>query len=430
MLERKPQINDHFTMRKFFLIFLAFCLTSFVKGQDNIKKYVQENAIEISTIEPDSTSFSDLEKIGAAIGNAKVVMLGEQDHGDAPTFLAKTRLIKYLHEKKGFNVLAFEADFFELNYGWQFVESGKISSDSLIKKSITALWTNCKACNDLFYQYIPSTLKTDKPLQLTGFDLHMNFVNLFPLLDSVLLNLKLPITELPEYHSHIFPLITTWYKNTKDSIANKRVVDYLLEIKSQMLKKLRADNFWVMVVNNLIQANIEFNNWKKDYWKDMNTRDRQMALNLKWLNEVKYSKDKIIVWAHNYHVSKYSGHYPEEFLNAAKTMASVFTEDSTTLKNTYIIGFTSYEGTAGRLYSKIYKVDKPKKNSFENWIDKKYNYAFVDFKKYNSTNSNNQDNFFMSGAIKGNWYHKNQKAQWNHIFDGVFYIKEMYPCQK
>lgn len=75
-------------------------------------------------------------------------------------------------------------------------------------------------------------------------------------------------------------------------------------------------------------------------------------------------------------------------------------------------------------------MDKPGKNGFENWIDKNYEFAFVDFEKYNLSNSNNNEDFFMSGAIKGNWYHKNQKAQWNHIFDGVFYIKEMYPCQR
>src|SRR5689334_22673852 len=96
---------------------LGLIMAMGAEGQTNFKKYTQENTIQITSINPDSFFNSDLEYIGKAIGNSKIVMLGEQDHGDAPTFLAKTRIVKYLHEKKGFNVLAFESDFFGLNYG-------------------------------------------------------------------------------------------------------------------------------------------------------------------------------------------------------------------------------------------------------------------------------------------------------------------------
>jgi erythromycin esterase-like protein len=41
-------------------------------------------------------------------------LLGEQNHGDAPALFAKTKLVKYLHEKHGFNILAFESDFYGL----------------------------------------------------------------------------------------------------------------------------------------------------------------------------------------------------------------------------------------------------------------------------------------------------------------------------
>ena len=422
--------NDCLHSKSKLLVLTLFLFASnYLFAQEQIKKYIVANTIKIETIQPNSTDFSDLQAIGDAIGDAKIVMMGEQDHGDAPTFLGKTRLIKYLHEKKGFDVLAFENDFFSTNYNWTFVKSGKLSVDSFIKTNISATWARCTACDPLFKEYLPSTLISDNPLEISGFDMYMNTRKLLPKLDSIIKNLRLPVTQTADYASQIFPKISSWYMNTKDSVANKEVNDYLLLIKNQLLAKLSEDDFWIRCVDNLIAENKKFNNWRQNYFKDINTRDRQMAANLKWLAEVKYPNSKIIVWGHNYHISKYSGHYPEKFLNGQNTMGSVFTEDTSIMKKTYILGFTSYEGTAGRLFfGKIYKVDKPKTNSLENWINKKYNFAFVDFKKYNTANPLGNEAFNMSGATKGNRYHSSQSGIWNRIFDGVFYIKEMYPC--
>jgi hypothetical protein len=111
-------------------------------------------------------------------------------------------------------------------------------------------------------------------------------------------------------------------------------------------------------------------------------------------------------------------------------MGTVFTSDSAWLNRTYIIGFTSYEGTAGRLTVPEYKVDKPERNGFENWIDPKLDYAFVDFRKFNASAPDANENFYMAGAIKGGQYHKDMMACWNYVFDGVVFIRKMYPCRK
>ena len=122
-------------MKRLFL--LTLIISSFqAYGQNKIKDFVEKNTNIIKTIEPDSLNFADLEVFGEAIGDSRIVMLGEQDHGDAPTFLAKTRLIKYLHEKKGFNVLAFEEDYFALNEGWDRLEKQKIKIDTFLRKNI------------------------------------------------------------------------------------------------------------------------------------------------------------------------------------------------------------------------------------------------------------------------------------------------------
>jgi hypothetical protein len=35
----------------------------------------------------------------------------------------------------------------------------------------------------------------------------------------------------------------------------------------------------------------------------------------------------------------------------------------------------------------------------------------------------------MSGAIIGGADHRNEMAEWTNVYDGVFYIKNMYPCK-
>ena len=432
------------------LTLLIFFLKSSIGfSQSAIEKYVKENTSEVKSVNPDSLDFTDLESIGNAIGNSKIVMLGEQDHGDATTFEAKTRLIKYLHEKKGFNILAFESDFFALNEGWEHLEKTQSSIDSFLKSNIFPIWTYCDACNNLFYHYIPETFQKGNPLNVSGFDSQLLFVytlnNLLYLLDSVAKSLDIS-GNIFETTTQIINLLYFTENNRKENsdevnnftkktlspeAFNKRD-ELMISLKEKMLKQLPSNDFWIHVVENLRmynqQYNYEINKVKeinagqKDYW---NTRDNQMALNLKWLSEIKYPNEKIIVWAHNGHVAKY-GNMKKKFYEQFHTMGSEFTSDSLLENKTYVLGFTSLRGTAGRINQKQYQIPKPKKSCFEKWINESTNYAFIDFGNYNSSNKSNLEEFYMAGSIYSK--HEWNEAHWTEIFDGVFYIRDMTAC--
>ncbi len=88
----------------------------------------------------------------------------------------------------------------------------------------------------------------------------------------------------------------------------------------------------------------------------------------------------------------------------------------------YILGFTSYQGTAGRIGRNPYNVSS-RKNSFEGWLNPLYKYAFVDFSRFNQLYPGADEDFFMSG-----FGHGNMPGKWNHVFDGMFFIRDMYPC--
>jgi erythromycin esterase len=417
---------------KLIAILIFSASTYAVRGQSLLETYVQANTHPIFTIELDNSDFSDLEAIGAAIDSSRIVMLGEQDHGDAPGYFAKVRLIKYLHEKKGFNVLAFENDFFNTNYGWQLFKEGKTDIASFIKYKVSINWSVCGKESPFFEGYLLSTLKTNSPIEITGFDNRTATPQTLPVLDSVLRNLQIPLTEPSEYEVSVLPLLKSWYTHTDDSVAMNKIIDYYSIIRSQLLQKLPQDNFWIITVENLISQMRQYKDINKDQWqnyRDRNIRDKQMAVNLRWLSQVKYATQKIIVWTHNYHVSKYAGHYPESYLKDAMTMGTYFTNDSSLLKQTYIVGFTSYSGTAGRFNSKPYKTQKARSDGFESWINNGYKYAFVDFQKFNNLNRGYHKPFYMKCAMTSP-FHRNARAEWNKIFDGVFYIKHTYSCDE
>jgi erythromycin esterase len=59
------------------------------------------------------------------IGDSRIVMLGEISHGDGTTFLAKSRLIKLLHQQMNFDVLVFESGFYDMSKVWESIQQGQ-----------------------------------------------------------------------------------------------------------------------------------------------------------------------------------------------------------------------------------------------------------------------------------------------------------------
>ena len=393
--------------------------------QNPVKQYVQENFQPVASISPDSTDFSDLEAIGKAIGEARVVMLGEQDHGDAPTFLAKRRLVKYLHEQKGFNVLAFESDFFALNEGWDRLPKQEDSIQQFLSSNIFAIWTKCVQCEELFNTYIPATFQTPAPLQVTGFDSQFpgrfSFRWLRPYVDRYLREKRIAFVQSSWYSGFFLPNLDSTFTKVNPFTA-KRLVAMVDTILTQ-LKDVPPDEYGKMVILNLREFFEQTQHFNLNFKLVNEVRDLRMAQNLHWLVNQKYKNEKIIVWAANYHVLKGANESFAEEKMKRGTMGGYFTKDTTMAWQTYILGFTSKRGTAGRIRTDHYQVEPPKEDGFESWIGNDLPYGFIDFKRFNQLGEA-PNPFYMKG-VQGN-----NLGAWTNMFDGVFYIRDMYPCQE
>jgi erythromycin esterase len=405
-------------------------------SQNEISTFVKSNAISIHSINPDSSDYSDFEDIGKAIGNARIVMLGEQDHGDAPTFLAKTKLIQYLHEKKGFNVIAFESDFFSATCGFESTPKTKQDFQKFYKPNIVPYWTLCDASNSLFTKVIPESFSTQNPYIIAGFDNQMFYKfstsNLSQYIDSLAREYKIEIRNNETLFTDILSSIKTLSNPMLCTAESKsfyqNTLTNLTELKNEFKEKKGIENIACALIDNLIAFAQQLLK-KSDFTTMVNIRDIQMAETLKWLCKVKFPNEKVIIWAANYHISKNMGHFKKKSLNDNISMATELVKDKELDALTYSLGFTSFNGEAGRIGTKTFTIDNPNQNGLETWIDNSVNYAFIDFKKFNLLYPQFENEFEMKSCVSDNNVHKSYPAQWNKIFDGVFFIRHMYPCK-
>ena len=97
-------------------LFIWLTILSFnSQGQqsENILKYFSPQTItSINSINED---FKDLQFLKETLENNRIVLLGEQSHGEGATFEAKVRLIKFLHQELNYEIVSFESGLYD-NY--------------------------------------------------------------------------------------------------------------------------------------------------------------------------------------------------------------------------------------------------------------------------------------------------------------------------
>jgi hypothetical protein len=138
------------------------------KPVDNkLAKWLDRNAVEVRTLSIDG-DLRDLDRFARQLRGVRVVQLGENTHGDGAAFAAKCRLIRWLHEKMGFDVVAFESGMYECDRATRMLKPGA-DPVAVMRASIFPIW-HTKQTKPLF-EYLVAQSGTRKPMALTGFDI-------------------------------------------------------------------------------------------------------------------------------------------------------------------------------------------------------------------------------------------------------------------
>jgi erythromycin esterase len=263
----------------------------------------------IRSIDPEDTDFSDLESLEKALAGVEVVLLGEPLHGSNTGVSARARLVRFLHARMGFSILAYEASFYGTTRAW---EDAQLAADptAVLANGVHPGWS--KRHGAPLFRYLASQMKSAKPLRLAGVDpafrnggSHEKTVRFEAEAMTYLASRNCDSLWTTAVRRSLIELADADLEATAAEIAQR---DSLLAALRRSKECLAAspgwpsspqDEFWQQVL-------VHVDALARSDWGDpadpglRQIRDRAMADNVNWLR-AHHPGEKIIVWAANLH---------------------------------------------------------------------------------------------------------------------------------
>jgi erythromycin esterase-like protein len=421
--------------------------------------WLKNNSKSLNSIDPKDENFEDLEFLIPILKDKDIVMLGEEAHSFAHTFAAKSRLIKFLHQRLGFNVLAFEINGFPL---YEASLETKKQSDKLspIQQRLYPFWYQATATQELF-----TYLENNKSMQVSGFDIQAFAWNPIIAMEDMLRESNSEILNY-KYYNRFLSLFKNYYSQPiKDmnmsefALLNMFIDDILYEgeLKNSLnhedkivLKAL--DNFKNHLRNRIVGEATSYHMMGDLKPKDslygflgdtrsmgaINRRDEQMAKNIQWLKEELYSEEKIIVWAASAHTmydrQDMKKDLPKDFpfytrflygynyLNMGTHLKRIYND------KLYSLGFSPVSGTidhsTSRSYNSIENVTRDPNSIEEKLMTIKGDYLYLDFTKNKAKVPQTLFNENMISNILGIM---EVSGDISKFFDGILFMKDVKP---
>lgn len=147
---------------------LTVVMTGARAADEGSMNWVRTQMKPMAATSPAELTDAQLQAFGDAVGKARVVALGEQTHGGRQEFELKTRLLRYLHEKKGFDVLLLESGVFDVALLQQAMQRGE-KLDALAPGNVFYMYAKSEAGRTLL-RYLDEAQAGPRPMLLSGID--------------------------------------------------------------------------------------------------------------------------------------------------------------------------------------------------------------------------------------------------------------------
>lgn len=386
--------------------FLAWWTTYLQQHMENHEAWsawLKENAHPIALEPSGNDDFADLEPLRPILADRRIVMLGESSHGVREYNLAKVRLIKFLHQEMGFDVIAFESSWADAYAVYTKIDS--LSARDMMERSIYPVWHTEEVL--ALFEYIKATHSTERPLYLAGID--MQPLDAFSHLVSEWLDAidpaqgdawrKLQTASYPAVHGFDYPWGELPARRAEWIAGYHQLARFVLENEERLHQAWPDLPNFASVVRRAIDERI----WVLNEYSEAKAlvlsgtlalpthamenysyvRDRMMADNLRWLADEVFPNKKIIVWGHNYHIRKQNSSVQNDPLFMGlptPTLGELLPDDLRA--QTYSIGLYMYSGTHADNMREVHELPADHiPGSIEAIVKQAgYDVAFVDLK--------------------------------------------------
>ena len=407
--------------------------------RDGLQTWLESHVSPVRTIDPADEDFRDLEPLGDAIGSARVVQLGEPSHGAGSCFAAKARIVKYLHQRCGFDVLIWESGLYDV----ALAQAGMRGTDepmTAARRGVFTLWSMAAEVKPLF-EYVKASQATLRPLVMAGFDMQVTADGSTERFAEELRTFVASLSD-QTVRERATALVEKALIMRKHLFATKfagqaDLADLAVAVRelAELIKDRRADfvqvrgalgtDFMAHAIQNMA-ADAAF---RAEFASDPGTtaaressRDGLNAVNLRWLLEAQYAGRKAVVWAHDVHVM--DAYYDSSFHGVHLKQQSGDMKPTGTFiadwlgNQVFTLGMTTFQGEDGfAMGGSATPVPPAPDGSLEARLHAMgHPYAFVDIRTLDSR---------ASVSVRLPKYDVNTVTNLGRIYDGIFYIDRM-----
>ena len=380
-------------------------------SSDALQNWIASNAVEVRSIDAADENFRDLEPLIDSIGTARVVQLGEPSHGAGSSFAAKVRLIKFLHQRMGFDVVVWESGLGDVRWTQAGLRAGH-DAVAAAQQGILKIWSASDEVRPLF-EYAKASQAGTRPLEMAGFDMQVTapdtaerfaaelraFVgalrdpgllrrahrlanrllaasNAMHAYTTALIGKRSALSEAAQSGAALTDAMAEWESGEGARLRPKKEsLDLLRNAAAGLLTLVESDRAAFEQVHAAVYVTFierALQNLRDDgtnayasfgperpgggtgYVPSLaveNRRDAGNADNLRWLIQKRYRGRKLIVWAHNVHVMNayYADDWRRVYLDPRpRTMKPSGVFLNDWLRDgVYTIAFTTYAGEDG-----------------------------------------------------------------------------------